>query len=125
LTEGGLRAALPELATRAGIPAEVEISAGTVPPAVEAALYFVCAEALANAAKHAEAASVTISVSQSSSRLFLTLVDDGVGGADPDKGLGLRGLADRVEALGGQLSVRSPMGGGTRLDATIPVDAQL
>ena len=125
LTEGGLKAALPELVGRAGIPVELDISVGTPPPAVEAAVYFVCAEALANVAKHAEAASVTISVSQSSGRLFLTLVDDGVGGADPGKGSGLRGLADRVEALGGQLSVRSPRGGGTRLDATIPVDAQV
>jgi signal transduction histidine kinase len=124
LTEGGLGAALPELVGRTGIPVELEISVGTVPPAVETAVYFVCAEALANAAKHAEAASVTISVSQSSTGLLLTLADDGVGGADPDKGSGLRGLADRVEALGGQLSVRSPTGGGTRLDAAIPVDTQ-
>jgi signal transduction histidine kinase len=124
LTEGGLRTALPELAERAGIPVELEISVGTLPPAVEAAVYFVCAEALANAAKHAEATSVTISLSQSSGRLSLTLVDDGAGGADLGKGSGLRGLADRVEALGGQLSVRSPLGGGTRLDAKIPVDAQ-
>ncbi len=125
LTEGGLGAALPELAGRAGIPVELEISVGTVPPAVEAAVYFVCAEALANAAMHAEAATVTVSVSQSSGRVSLTLVDDGVGGADPGQGSGLRGLADRVEALGGRLSVRSPIGGGTRLDATIPVDAPL
>jgi signal transduction histidine kinase len=124
LAEGGLRAALPQFAGRAGIPVELEISVGIVPPAVEAAVYFVCAEALANAAKHAEASGVTISVSQSGGRMFLTLVDDGVGGADPGKGSGLRGLADRVEALGGQLSIRSPMGGGTRLDATIPVDTQ-
>lgn len=125
LTEGGLVAALPELAGRAGIPVELQISVGRLAPAIEAAVYFLCAEALGNVAKHAEASSVTISVSQSSGRLLLTLVDDGVGGADPDKGSGLRGLADRVEALGGQLSVRSPTGGGTRLDATIPVDAQL
>ena len=124
LTEGGLAAALPELAGRAGVPVELEISVGTVPPAVEAAVYFVCAEALANAAKHAEAASVTVRVWQSSALLFLTFTDDGVGGADTGKGSGLRGLADRVEALGGQLSIRSPMGGGTRLDATIPVDAR-
>jgi signal transduction histidine kinase len=125
LTEGGLGAALPELARRAGIPVELEISVGTLLPAVEAVVYFVCAEALANAAKHAEASSVTISVSQSRGRLSLTLADDGVGGADPGKGSGLRGLADRIEALGGKLSVRSPPGGGTRLDVTIPVDAQL
>jgi signal transduction histidine kinase len=125
LTEGGLGAALPELAGRAGIPVELEISVGTVPPAVEAAVYFVCAEALANAAKHAEASSVTVSVSQSSDRVSLTVVDDGVGGADLGKGSGLRGLSDRVEALGGRLSVRSPVGGGTRLDATIPTDVQV
>ena len=125
LTEGGLGEALPELAGRAGIPVELDVSVGTLPPAVEAAVYFACAEALANVAKHAEAASVTISVSQSRGRLFLTLVDDGIGGADPSKGSGLRGLADRVEALGGQLSVRSQRGGGTQLDATIPIDAQL
>jgi signal transduction histidine kinase len=124
LTEGGLREALPELAGRAGIPVELDVSVGTLPPAVEAAVYFACAELLANVAKHAEASIVTISISQSSGRLSLTLADDGVGGADPGKGSGLRGLADRVEALDGQLSVRSPLGGGTRLDATIPVDAQ-
>ena len=123
LAEGGLGAALPELAGRAGMPVELEISVGTVPPAVEAAVYFVCAEGLANAAKHAEAKSVTISVSQSKGRVSLTLVDDGLGGADPRKGSGLRGLADRVEALGGLFSVRSPTGSGTRLDATIQVDA--
>jgi signal transduction histidine kinase len=125
LTQGGLEAALPELSGRAGIPVELEISVGTVPPAVEAAVYFVCAEALANAAKHAEAARVTLSVSQSNHRLSLMVVDDGVGGADPAQGSGLRGLADRVEALGGRLSLRSPKGGGTRLDATIPVDPRL
>jgi signal transduction histidine kinase len=125
LTEGGLVAALPELAARSGIPVELEISLGRLAPAVEAAVYFLCSEALANAAKHAEATSMTIGVSQSNDRLLVALADDGVGGADPGKGSGLRGLADRVEAPGGQLSVRSPIGGGTRLDATIPVDAQL
>jgi signal transduction histidine kinase len=125
LTEGGLLAALPDLAGRAGIPVELEISVGRLAPAVEAAVYFLCSEALANSAKHAEATSMTIGVSQSNDRLLVALADDGVGGADPGKGSGLRGLADRLEALGGQLSVWSPTGGGTRLDATIPVDAQL
>jgi signal transduction histidine kinase len=122
LTEGGLRAALPELATRAGIRVELEISVGTVPPAVEAALYFVCAEALANAAKHSEATRMTLSVSQSDGQLLVALADDGVGGADPTKGTGLRGLADRVEALGGHLAIQSPLGGGTRLEVEFALD---
>jgi signal transduction histidine kinase len=122
LTEGGLQAALPELATRAGIRVELEISVGTVPPAVEAALYFVCAEALANAAKHSEATRMTISVSQSDGQLLVALADDGLGGADPTRGTGLRGLADRVEALGGHLAIQSPLGGGTRLEVEFALD---
>lgn len=124
LTEGGLVAALPGLTTRAGIPVELEISVGRVAPAVEAAVYFLGSEALANAAKHAEATRMTIGVSESSGRLLVVIADDGVGGADPARGSGLRGLADRVEALGGRLVVRSPAGGGTRLQATIPLGAQ-
>jgi signal transduction histidine kinase len=125
LTEGGLLAALPDLAGRAGIPVELEVSVGRLAPAVEAAVYFLCSEALANSAKHAEATSMTIGVSQSNGRLLVLIEDDGVGGADFARGSGLRGLADRVEALGGQLFVRSPVGGGTRLDAAIPIDMQV
>jgi signal transduction histidine kinase len=125
LTEGGLSDALPELALRAGMPVELEVSVGRLAPALEAAIYFLCSEALTNAAKHAEATSVTIGVSESSGRLLVAIADDGVGGADPAMGTGLRGLTDRVEALGGQFSVRSPVGRGTRLDARIPVDAEL
>jgi signal transduction histidine kinase len=106
------------------VPVELDISVGRLAPAVEAAMYFVCSEALANTAKHARATRMTIGVSQSSGHVFVALADDGVGGADLGSGSGLRGLADRVEALGGQLSIRSPMGGGTRLDATFPVDMQ-
>jgi len=124
LTEGGLAAALPELAARSRLPVELEVAAGRLAPAVEAAVYFLCSEALANAAKHAEATRVKIDVSQSSDRLLVAVADDGIGGADATKGSGLRGLADRVEALGGRLFVRSPVGGGTRLDATIPVDSR-
>jgi signal transduction histidine kinase len=68
---------------------------------------------------------MTIDVTESNGLVLVAIADDGIGGADASRGSGLRGLADRVEALGGRLSVRSPMGGGTRLDATIPVDAQL
>ncbi len=125
LTEGGLAAALPELAARGRLPVELELSVGRLAPAVEAAVYFLCSEALTNAAKHAEATIVTIGVSQSNGRLLVAITDDGVGGASAGGGTGLRGLADRVEALGGQLSVGSPMGGGTRLDATIPIDLRV
>jgi signal transduction histidine kinase len=124
LTEGGLAAALPELAVRAGMPVELDISVGRLAPAVEAAVYFVCSEAFANTAKHAGATRTTIGVSQSSGQVFVAFADDGVGGADPGSGSGLRGLVDRVEALGGQLSIQSPVGGGTRLDATFPIDGQ-
>jgi len=124
LTEGGLAAALPELAASSGLPIELDVAVGRLIPAVEAALYFLCSEALTNAAKHARATRVTIEVSQSNGRLLVAIADDGVGGADANRGSGLRGLADRVEALGGLLSVRSPIDGGTRLDATIPIDSR-
>jgi signal transduction histidine kinase len=125
LTEGGLAAALPALTIRAGLPVELAVAVGRLAPTVEAAVYFLCSEALANAAKYAEAARMTIDVTESNGLVLVAIADDGIGGADASRGSGLRGLADRVEALGGRLSVRSPMGGGTRLDATIPVDAQL
>jgi signal transduction histidine kinase len=125
LTEGGLAAALPELVGRGRLPVELELSVGRLAPAVEAAVYFLCSEALTNAAKHAEATTMTIGVSQSNGRLLVAITDDGVGGASAAGGTGLRGLADRVEALGGQLAVGSPVGGGTRLDATIPIDSRL
>jgi signal transduction histidine kinase len=122
LTEGGLSAALPELAGRGGVPVELEVSVGRLPPAIEAAVYFLCSEALANTAKHAEATRVTIGVSRSSGRLLVAVADDGIGGADPAGGTGLRGLADRIEALGGRLSLESLPRLGTRLRAEIPVD---
>ncbi|MGH9291049.1 MAG: sensor histidine kinase [Acidimicrobiales bacterium] len=125
LTEGGLAAALPALTVRAGLPVKLSVAVGRLAPTVEAAVYFLCSEALANAAKYAEAARMTIDVDESDGFVLVVIADDGIGGADASRGSGLRGLADRVEALGGQLSVRSPMGGGTRLDATIPADEQV
>ena len=110
---------------RAGAPVQLAVSVGRLDPTVEVAVYFVCSEALANVGKYAEASHVTVDVARSDEHVVLSIEDDGIGGADTSRGSGLRGLADRVEALGGQLSVRSPMGGGTRLDATIPVDAHL
>jgi signal transduction histidine kinase len=101
------------------------VSGGRLDPTVEAAVYFLCSEALANVGKYAEASQVTIDVARLDERVVVSIEDDGIGGADASRGSGLRGLADRVEALGGQLSVRSPMGGGTRLDAAIPTDVQV
>jgi signal transduction histidine kinase len=122
LTTGGLAAALAELARRALVPVQVSVDARRFPAAVEAAAYFVCAEALTNVAKYACASLVRIEVRRDAGPLVVEIVDDGVGGADPGQGSGLRGLADRVEALGGQLSVHSPAGTGTRVVAEIPAE---
>jgi signal transduction histidine kinase len=121
LTSGGLAAALPELAARAAIPVDVHVAVGRLPAAVEAAAYFVCGEALANVAKYASASRASIDVRAHGGQLLLAIADDGVGGADPARGTGLRGLADRAEALGGRLVLDSPPGGGTRLAAELPV----
>jgi signal transduction histidine kinase len=121
LTSGGLAAALPELAARAPLPVEVAVDAGRLEPAFEAAAYFVCGEALANVVKYADAASARIEVRHAGERLSVLVADDGAGGADPGRGSGLRGLADRVEALGGRLAVDSPPGRGTRVAAQLPL----
>jgi signal transduction histidine kinase len=121
LTEAGPAAALAELAERSPVPVEVSAPPGRWPPAIEAAAYFVCSEALTNVAKYARASQVTILVEHDHDRVRLRVVDDGVGGADRSAGSGLRGLADRVEALGGRLRLDSPQGGGTRVTAEIPL----
>src|SRR5215813_4374756 len=120
LTEHGLREAVRELAGRSPITVEVAVPATRFPPAIEAAAYFVCAESLTNVAKHAAASQVHLSITQENGRLRVVVADDGVGGADPSRSSGLRGLADRVEALGGSLTVDSPPGGGTRVTAELP-----
>ena len=101
----------------------VELTAPNVRLAssVEAAAYFVCSEALANAAKHAAASHAYIDISERAGALIVSVRDDGCGGATLDGGSGLRGLADRVQALGGRLSVTSPAGRGTRLVAELPL----
>jgi signal transduction histidine kinase len=91
-----------------------------LPPAVEAAAYYVISEALANIGKYAQASSVEVNVSRLNGRAIVEVADDGVGGADPSRGTGLRGLADRVEALDGVLEVESAPGVGTRVRAEIP-----
>jgi signal transduction histidine kinase len=91
-----------------------------LPEVVEVAAYFVASEALANVAKHSRASAVQISVSCGAKGALVEVADDGVGGADDADGSGLRGLADRVEALGGQLRINSPLGTGTTISAVIP-----
>ncbi len=121
LTERGLGPALTELAYRSSVPVEVAVSLDRrLPEPVEAAAYFVVAEALANVTKYASASAVSVSVDRRDGRAVVEVADDGVGGADPARGSGLRGLADRLEALGGDLAVESPPGLGTVLRAEIP-----
>jgi signal transduction histidine kinase len=124
LTERGLGAALSELADRAAVPVVLEVPDRRFPGPQEAAVFFVCSEGLANVAKYAEASGVRIAVAAVGPRLVVRVIDDGAGGADTARGSGLRGLADRVETLGGTLSVVSPLGAGTRLEAELPIDAE-
>ena len=121
LSERGLRAAVTELAE--GSPLAVDLTApdGRFPQAVEATAYFVCAEALANVGKYAGARRVGCRLTSEDGVLRVTVQDDGVGGADVAAGTGLRGLADRVNAVGGELRVVSPLDGGTTVTAEIPV----
>jgi signal transduction histidine kinase len=122
LTDGGLAPALTALAHRAPLPVEIDDVPGErLPEPVEAAAYYLIAEAITNVAKHAQASHVAVSVLRDDARVVVRVADDGVGGANPGAGSGLHGLADRVEALHGQLHVDSPPGGGTRLEARIPV----
>ena len=121
LTDLGLGPALQALVKRAPVPVEItELPEQRLAGPVEAAAYYVVAEAITNVAKYARASNVTVSVRRSNGRATLTVSDDGVGGADPALGTGLRGLADRLEALDGRLYVDSPPGRGTRISAEIP-----
>jgi signal transduction histidine kinase len=122
LTDGGLAPALSALAHRAPLPVEItQAPDGRLPEPVEAAAYYLVAEAITNVAKHAHASHVAVSVRRDDGRVVVEVSDDGVGGADPVAGSGLHGLADRVEALHGRLRVESPPGGGTRVEARIPL----
>ena len=121
LTERGLGPALVSLGERALVPTKVTAKLnGRMPTRVEATAYFVAAEALANVAKHAHASRSEITAQRCDGELVLEVVDDGVGGADPTSGSGLRGLADRLAAVGGKLAVESRSSGGTRITARIP-----
>jgi signal transduction histidine kinase len=119
LTEGGLTAAITALPSPLGRSIDVAIATGPLPGPVEAVIYFVCSEALTNIAKHADATSARIDITAHNGHVTATIDDDGVGGAEPQHGSGLRGLADRVEAIGGTLTVADRPEGGTRVEATI------
>jgi len=118
----GLQNALAELARDVPIPVDLEVTSAQLPPRINAAVYFICAEALTNTAKHAAASRATVRVSPVDSRLNVEVTDDGIGGAELSRGSGLNGLADRIETLGGALQIESPPGRGTRLAAEIPLD---
>ena len=120
-TDRGLRAAVDALAARSPLPVELdEIPDERLPGPVEAAAYYLVAEALTNVAKYAEASLVRVRITTGDGDVVVEVSDDGVGGADPAGGSGLRGLADRVEALGGTLAIDSAAGAGTMLRAEIP-----
>jgi signal transduction histidine kinase len=122
LTERGLEPALQSLVARAPLPVTVDAPAGErLPAAVESAAYFVVSEGLANVAKYSRATHATVMVERVDRHLAVEVVDDGVGGADAANGSGLRGLSDRIAALDGRLTLRSPAGRGTVLRAEIPV----
>jgi PAS domain S-box-containing protein len=121
LTDRGLGAAVESLTMRAPLPVEVEaMPEERLPAPVEAAAFYVISEALANIGKYAQATVARVRVTSVDGHAVVEVADDGVGGADPSGGTGLRGLVDRVEALDGTLEVESPAGGGTRIVAAIP-----
>jgi signal transduction histidine kinase len=121
LSEAGLGPALEALARRSAVPVELDLRLGS-PPGQQAgvAAYYIASEALANAAKHAQASVIDLRVHGDDNALVLLIRDDGIGGADPSRGSGIIGLKDRVEALGGTISVLSPPGRGTTLHVRLP-----
>jgi signal transduction histidine kinase len=125
LAEGGLERALKSLARRSSVPVELDVRArGRLPERVEVATYYIAAEALTNAAKHADASVVRVEVQASDRVLRLSVSDDGGGGADPTRGSGLVGLKDRVQTLGGTITVHSPPGAGTSMHVALPLAEQ-
>ena len=123
LSERGLRSALESLTAGSDVPVTLDVSAGELPDEIELATYFLVSESLTNARKYAGADAVQVRVESVDEALLVEVADDGAGGADPDAGTGLRGLADRVDALEGRLEVESPPGAGTRVRARLPLPA--
>jgi signal transduction histidine kinase len=124
LSEEGLVPAVESLAERSPVPVSVEGAVDRLPDAVEATAYFVVAEALANVVKYASASRAIVRISPRDGMLEVEVSDDGVGGADTSKGSGLRGLGDRVSAVGGRLWVESPVGAGTTIGVEVPLDGR-
>jgi len=125
LSKGGLGPALKTLARRSTVPVELDLAVDRrLPESAEVAAYYVVAEALTNAAKHARASQVTVRAEAEDANLHLAIRDDGIGGADSARGSGLTGLIDRVEALGGKMAVSSQPGCGTSLLVEIPVEVR-
>jgi signal transduction histidine kinase len=123
LTEEGVGAAIESLAERSAVPVTIERGPQRrFPDAIEATAYFVVAEALSNVAKYASASRATVVISEEAGTLHVEVADDGIGGADIQMGTGLRGLVDRVAAVGGRITVESPAGVGTMVRAEVPVD---
>lgn len=123
LTEAGLAAAVESLAERAPVPVEVRIPDARFPTAIEVTAYFVVAEALTNVTRYAGATTARVDAMVADEVLTVTIADDGQGGADPDRGTGLRGLQDRVAAIGGRLEIDSSPGEGTTVRAVLPLRA--
>ena len=121
LTEAGLGAAVDALAERTPLPVDVAVGDGRYDAQIEATAYFIIAEALTNVARHAGATEARVRIEEEDARLVVTVTDDGRGGADLAAGSGLRGLADRLAAVGGGLSLTSPRGGGTIVRADLPL----
>jgi len=121
LSERGLRTALESLTVGAETAVTVDVTEEELPPELELAAYFVVSESLTNARKYAGARTVWVRVAREAGALLVEVVDDGCGGADPGRGTGLLGLADRIDALGGSLEVESPSGGWTRVSALLPL----
>jgi signal transduction histidine kinase len=122
LTDRGLEPALQSLANRAPFPVEIAgIPSVRLDAGIEAAVYYVVSESLTNAAKHADASKARVEISATATEVVVVISDDGRGDANMNAGSGIRGLADRVEALGGELDLTSPSGGGTAVRATLPL----
>jgi signal transduction histidine kinase len=121
LTDSGLEAAVESLADRSPVDVTVDIGPERYEPSIEGAAYFVIAEALTNVAKYAQAKTATVRANGRGNELCIEVADDGIGGADPASGTGLRGLIDRLAVLDGTLAIDSPVGGGTRICAEIPL----
>jgi signal transduction histidine kinase len=109
---------------RSPVPVELHIdTGGRLPEPLEVAAFYLVSESLANVGKYAQATWASVAVTRRDERVVVEVVDDGCGGADAERGSGIRGLADRVQALDGQLQVWSPAGGGTRVQAEIPCES--